>query len=775
MWVWMLTLCAFGVSPLRAQTSLISTGAVWRYLDTGVDQSTTWRAPLFDDSTWPFGPAQLGFSSGPAENDEATILSRTNALGEAVITYYFRHAFPVADPAAITNLLVRLRRDDGAVVYLNNVEVFRSNMPTGTVDYSTLALLAQDDGTALFGGPANAALLVSGQNVLAVEVHQNATNSSDISFDLELLGNVQFQRPTVAITAPANGTVIGSPTLLLAATAADVDGTIALVEFREGPTVLGIATAAPFAFTNFTATPGTHAYTAVATDSTGLSSTSAPVMIEIAPWIVSSRSDWRYLDDGSEPAANWNTAAFSDSGWSNGVAQFGFGEGDETTPIRRFSELTGTNIMAFYFRKTFNVANPAAISSLSLRLLRDDGAIVYLNGTEVFRNNMPSGPVNSTTPAASVAEDSELRAIRVSPQLLNAGANLIAVEVHQVNLTSSDVSFDLELLPNLSARPPIVAITAPANNTALFGPTNLNITVAARDVDDAITGVTFYVDGYPSGTTATEPYTLQLLNQQGNRTLLAVATDASGLRATSAPVTLNIAKLVPLVSTGAVWRYSDIGGDQGTNWRRTDFDDSAWLSGAGKLGTNDSPTTVIRIKNASNQQINTSYYRHHFNVTPGQSITNLAFRVLRDDGCVAYLNGIEIFRMNMPTGTVTFNTLAPQAVGGSDEFNYYPTNISASLLLEGANLLAVELHQSGGTSDAGFDLSLTGIAIPPVNVPPLLVENLGTSIRLSWQGTGFVIQEGTQASGPFTNRPALLNPSVIPASGPSRYFRLTRQ
>lgn len=775
MWTWMLVICVLGMYPLGAQTSLISTGAVWRYLDTGVDQSTAWRATGFDDSTWPFGPAQLGFSSGPAENDEATFLSRTNTLGEPVITYYFRHTFSVANASLFTNLLVRLQRDDGAVVYLNDVEVFRSNMPTGAVDYTTLALLAQDDGTAVFGGPVNPALLISGQNFLAVEVHQNATNSSDISFDLELLANVQFQRPTVSITSPPDGAVIGSPILLLAATAADVDGTIALVEFREGTEVLGIAANPPFAFTNFAATPGVHAYTAVATDSTGISSTSAPVMIEIAPWIIPSRSEWRYLDDGSEPPANWTTAGFNDSGWSNGIAQFGFGEGDETTPMRRFSELTGTNIMAFYFRKTFNITDPAAVSSLSLRLLRDDGAIVYLNGTEVFRNNMPAGPVNSTTPAAGVAEDSELRAIRINPQLLNAGANLIAVEVHQVNLTSSDVSFDLELLPNLSARPPVLAITAPVNNTPLFGPTNLNITVTARDVDDAISAVTYFVDGYPSGTTTTEPYTLQLLNQQGNRTLFAVATDSSGLRATSAPVTLHIAKLVPLVSTGAVWRYSDIGGDQGTNWRRTDFDDSAWLSGAGKLGTNDSPTTVIRIRNASNQQINTSYYRHQFNVTPGQSITNLAFRVLRDDGCVAYLNGIEIFRMNMPTGTVTFNTLAPLAVGGSDEFTYYPTNITATLLREGANLLAVELHQSGSTSDAGFDLSLTGIAVPPVNVPPLLVENLGTSIRLSWQGTGFIIQEGTQAAGPFTNRPALANPSVIPASGPGRYFRLTRQ
>ncbi len=767
-------LLALSFLPASAQTSLISTGAVWRYLDTGVDQGVDWRAPLFDDSTWAAGPAQLGFSSGPAENDEATILSRTNSLGEAVLTYYFRHTFDVVDLGSITNLMVRLRRDDGAVVYLNGVEVFRSNIPTGLVEYATLALLAQDDGMAIFAGPVNVSTLVLGQNVLAVEVHQNAAASSDVSFDLELLANAQFQRPTVAMTAPANETVIGSTTVLLAATAADVDGSIALVEFREGATVLGIATTQPFAFTNFAATPGLHLYTAVATDSTGLSITSAPVMVEIVPALVPSRSAWRFLDDGSTPPASWNSTTFDDSGWADGVAQFGFGEGDETTTIRRFSDLTGTNIISYYFRRAFAVTDLAAVTSLSLRLLRDDGAVVYVNGTEVFRSNMPDGAVTSLTPAAGVAEDSELRAVRLNPQILRAGANLIAVEVHQVNFTSSDVSFDLELIPNLSQRAPVVAITSPVNGAALFGPTNFTVTATARDVDDAIATVVFYVDGYPTGTSTIDPYTLPLLNQTGARTIFAVATDSTGHSATSAPVRLNIARLVSLVSTGSVWRYLDIGPDQGTNWRRTDFDDNAWASGTGKFGTNDSPTTVIRIRGTNNLQINTSYYRHRFNVQPGAGITNLAFRVLRDDGCVAYLNGTEVFRMNMPTGAVTFNTLAPLAVGGADEFNFYPTNLTAALLRDGPNVLAVELHQSGGTSDAGFDLSLTGIAIPPVNVPPLLVENLGASVRLSWAGAGFLLQESSLPVGPYTNRPSLTSPAVIPAGGASRFFRLTR-
>jgi hypothetical protein len=765
----------FGGARASAQTTLVPTGSTWRYLDTGADAGTEWRGVTFDDSSWLAGPAQLGFSSNPPENDEATILSNLDGFGEPIVTFYFRHTFEVPDADLYTNLLVRLRRDDGAVVYLNGIEIFRSNLAPGPIGFTTLAALAQDDGTALFAGPANLNALFTGTNVLAVEVHQNAASSTDVSFDLELLGNVTFDHPTVAIESPANGAVIGSSTVVLSANAADTDGVIAQVDFMDGAEFLGSVTNTPFVFTNLNTSVGTHSFTAIAIDSTGLSSTSAPVFITIVPALVPSRSGWKYLDDGSEPLATWKTAAFDDSGWSNGIAELGFGDGDETTVIRRASELTGTNILSYYFRRTFQVSDPAAVSSLTVRLLRDDGGIVYLNGTEIFRNNMPDGPVTSSTLATVFAEDTILRATRVNPQLLVAGDNLIAAEIHQVNLTSSDIRFDLELLPNLDPRAPEVTIVSPANNTGLLGPTDIAVEALAADVDDAIAGVDFYLDGRLTATVSGEPYAFEFEQLVGNHTLLAVARDSFGLSSTSAPVNIGIASTVSLIATGAVWRYSDIGGDQGTNWRRRDFDDSAWLSGAGKLGTNDSPTTVIRIRNANNQQINTSYYRHQFGVTNLASITNLAFRVLRDDGCLAYLNGVEIFRMNMPTGTVTFNTFAPApGLAGADESTYFTTNISPTLLIEGLNVLAVELHQSSGTSDAGFDLGLRGITVPPVICPPLNISHLGADVRISWTGEGFILQKSDRPEGPYTDLPGASSPYLVSPPVGNRFFRLVR-
>src|SRR6185436_20025595 len=98
----------------------------------------------------------------------------------------FRHAFVVEDPAVLSNTVGRLLRDDGGVVYLNGVEIFRHNMPTGEVAYTTAALAAVEDDDVFYQANAGAGLLVSGTDVVAVEIHQSSGTSSDISFDLEL-------------------------------------------------------------------------------------------------------------------------------------------------------------------------------------------------------------------------------------------------------------------------------------------------------------------------------------------------------------------------------------------------------------------------------------------------------------------------------------------------------------------------------------------------------------------------------------------------------------
>jgi hypothetical protein len=178
--------------PLTAADVLIPTGATWKYLDNGSDQSTAWRAPAFNDTSWASGPAQLGYGDG----DEATIVSYGPNSGAKYITTYFRRSFNVADASAYLNATVRVLRDDGAVVYVNGTEVFRSNMPGGNVGYQTLASAAIDDNT-FYSATFSPSLLVDGANVVAVEIHQANGTSSDLSFDLELTASTTVATPVV--------------------------------------------------------------------------------------------------------------------------------------------------------------------------------------------------------------------------------------------------------------------------------------------------------------------------------------------------------------------------------------------------------------------------------------------------------------------------------------------------------------------------------------------------------------------------------------------------
>ncbi|MFW6154449.1 MAG: lamin tail domain-containing protein [Planctomycetota bacterium] len=186
--------------------TILGAGAVWTYLDDGSNQGTAWRDPSFDDSSWDEGPAQLGYGDG----DEATVVSYGPDSSSKYITTYFRHTFTVDDASDYLDLSVRLLRDDGAVVYLNGTEIVRDSMPSGTISYTTgadVVAAGGDENTFwVFSGIEN--LLVDGENVLAVEVHQSSGSSSDISFDLMLQGSVP--------SSPTDGVPITDNTRLTA-------------------------------------------------------------------------------------------------------------------------------------------------------------------------------------------------------------------------------------------------------------------------------------------------------------------------------------------------------------------------------------------------------------------------------------------------------------------------------------------------------------------------------------------------------------------------------
>jgi len=160
---------------------------------------------------------------------------------------------------------------------------------------------------------------------------------------------------------------------------------------------------------------------------------------------------WRYLDTGASLGASWQNSIRT--GWSTGPAQLGYGDGDEATvvdcsPNPPGSCGTGNNFITTYFQRVFTCSNPSSYIYGQVRLLRDDGIIVYLNGTEIYRNNMPAGPAGSQTRAStSIGGEAESTILTATfdPDLLQSGNNILSAEVHQHLASSNDISFDLEL------------------------------------------------------------------------------------------------------------------------------------------------------------------------------------------------------------------------------------------------------------------------------------------------------------------------------------------
>jgi hypothetical protein len=154
-------------------------------------------------------------------------------------------------------------------------------------------------------------------------------------------------------------------------------------------------------------------------------------------------SEWRYLDEATDYPENWITESFDDTAWKKGSGQLGYGEGDEATVISYGSD-ANNKIPAALFRKKFTLADTSGMSDMDLELQMDDGAIVYLNGKEIFRSNMPTGTVSFTTNSTE-ANDQVTVYTKVAKESFLVGENIIACEVHQYNGTSSDLGFDLSL------------------------------------------------------------------------------------------------------------------------------------------------------------------------------------------------------------------------------------------------------------------------------------------------------------------------------------------
>ena len=144
-------------------------------------------------------------------------------------------------------------------------------------------------------------------------------------------------------------------------------------------------------------------------------------------------TSWKYYDKGSLDEEDWTSSSFNDSGWPSGTTPIGYGKTQKTT--------TSKNLPTYYFRKNVIMnAAPQAGESFTLTYTIDDGMVVYVNGVEAGRYNMPSGKVNYNTLATTYAHDNpDTGELEIDASLFHKGTNVIAVEVHNNDATSSDI------------------------------------------------------------------------------------------------------------------------------------------------------------------------------------------------------------------------------------------------------------------------------------------------------------------------------------------------
>ena len=193
---------------------------------------------------------------------------------------------------------------------------------------------------------------------------------------------------------------------------------------------------------------GPVAYTVTAVDASGSATGSAEVVSYPASTatVVDWGSTWSFLPSATLPSpGDWKTTAFDDSSWVSGAGGFGWGDAFAVTS----TGTTSPHPLATYFRTGFDVDDPARYATIDLEVVAHAGAVVYLNGTEIGRVNMPAGAVGAGTgalPPKPAAQRKLPVSFTVPASMLVAGENTVAAELHLNYRTQPSAYFDAKVV-----------------------------------------------------------------------------------------------------------------------------------------------------------------------------------------------------------------------------------------------------------------------------------------------------------------------------------------
>ncbi|AXT62685.1 hypothetical protein D1816_20825 [Aquimarina sp. AD10] len=165
--------------------------------------------------------------------------------------------------------------------------------------------------------------------------------------------------------------------------------------------------------------------------------------------IISEGDEWYYYDDKSAPPKEWINNNYIYTDWKKGISPLGYGD-DRIKTVISYGNNKSKKHITKYFKKTFRIDDPYEYLVYELKLQRDDGIVLYLNGRELLRDNMPENDtITHKTKANSLVRSDREEVIYtelIFPDNLIVGNNTISASVHQSRVTSSDCLFNLELI-----------------------------------------------------------------------------------------------------------------------------------------------------------------------------------------------------------------------------------------------------------------------------------------------------------------------------------------
>ena len=393
----------------------------------------------------------------------------------------------------------------------------------------------------------------------------------------------------------------------------------------------------------------THAYTV---DVNG-----QPTQPDDSTILVDDDATWAYHWSNDAVAQDWAQTSYDDSSWSRGTAPIGYGAPDLGTTLKPGTPKTRP--LTTYARTTFTVADPTAIGGVNVSVTADDGAVVYVNGTEVVRQRMSEGTVTAGTYAAAAVTTASARADRqlvfVPASQLVAGTNTLAVETHLNYRSTASMTIDGTVR-----------------------------TVAKGDVPEPAP------QPEPEPEPAPQPDPDKPITPDPDQPLEVL--DVSGV---------NFGEFLP---TGQYWNYWNSKDAPDAAWNST-ADLSQWKHGASPLGWGDRDAATPFVLAASERPI-TTYFARDVNLGTISADFELTLYVRVDDGAVIYVNGTEVKRVNMPEGAVTNNTNAKSNVSlGAAKKNLATVSVPRDVLKDGVNRIAVEEHANyAGAVSVSFDL-----------------------------------------------------------------------